>query len=126
MGINTPKPYLEFGERVFRHREDLIRLIRALVADGKRVLGYGASTKGNVLLQYCGITSDDISYVGEVNAEKFGCYTPGTFLPIIEERELLAKHKPTLPSSPSNRRTRPLRYPAREFERVPIPAYRLL
>src|SRR3546814_12355834 len=54
MGINTPRPYREFEERVYRHREDLVRLIRALVADGKKVLGYGASTKGNVVLQFCG------------------------------------------------------------------------
>ena len=41
MGINTPKPYRDFEERVFRHRDDLVRLIRALRADGKTVLGYG-------------------------------------------------------------------------------------
>ena len=54
MGLDTPKPYRDFEERVFRHREDLVRLIRALRADGKTILGYGASTKGNVLLQFCG------------------------------------------------------------------------
>src|SRR4051812_5528888 len=43
MGLGTPKPYREFEERVFRHREDLVRLIRSLNADGKKVLGYGAS-----------------------------------------------------------------------------------
>jgi len=55
MGLFTPKPYREFEERVFRHRTDLRRLLEALKSDGKTVLGYGASTKGNVILQFCGI-----------------------------------------------------------------------
>jgi len=87
MGINTPKPYREFEDRVFRHREDLTRLIRALRADGKTVLGYGASTKGNVVLQFCGFTPDDIPAIAEVNPEKFGRVTPGTNIPIISEAE---------------------------------------
>ncbi len=85
MGINTPRPYREFEERVYRHREDLVRLIRALVADGKKVLGYGASTKGNVVLQFCGLTVQDIPAIAEINSEKFGHATPGTHIPIVSE-----------------------------------------
>jgi hypothetical protein len=87
MGINTPKPYRDFEERVFRHRDDLVRLIRALRGDGKTVLGYGASTKGNVVLQFCGFTTDDIPAIAEVNPEKFGKVTPGTHIPIISEAD---------------------------------------
>jgi NDP-4-keto-2,6-dideoxyhexose 3-C-methyltransferase len=54
------------------------------------VVCLGASTKGNVLLQYCGLTHKDIPYIGEVNSDKFGCYTPGTWIPIISESELLS------------------------------------
>ncbi len=90
MGLNTPRPYRDFEERVFRHRDDLVRLIRALNADGKKVLGYGASTKGNVLLQFCGFTNKDILAVAEVNPEKYGCVTPGTHIPIISEEEAKA------------------------------------
>jgi hypothetical protein len=90
MGLATPKPYREFEERVYRHRDDLTRLIRALNADGKKVLGYGASTKGNVVLQFCGLTPDDIPAIAEVNAEKFGRVTPGTHIPIVSEKEALA------------------------------------
>jgi hypothetical protein len=87
MGLNTPRPYRDFEERVFRHRDDLTRLIRTLTADGKKILGYGASTKGNVLLQFCGLTAKDIPAIAEVNAEKFGCVTPGSHIPIISETE---------------------------------------
>lgn len=90
MGINTPTPYREFEERVFRHRDDLIRLVRALRADGKTVLGYGASTKGNVVLQFCGFTTDDIPAIADVNPEKFGRVTPGTHIPIVSEAEARA------------------------------------
>jgi hypothetical protein len=90
MGLNTPKPFREFEERVFRHRDDLTRLIRSLNADGKTVLGYGASTKGNVVLQFCGLGKDDIKAIAEVNPEKFGAFTPGTHIPIISEAEARA------------------------------------
>lgn len=87
MGLGTPRPFREFEERVFRHRDALTRLVRALVADGKTIHGYGASTKGNVVLQFCGLTDKDIAAIAEVNADKFGCFTPGTGIPIISERE---------------------------------------
>ncbi|GAC1309803.1 MAG: class I SAM-dependent methyltransferase [Mucilaginibacter sp.] len=90
MGLDTPKPYREFEEKVFRHRKNLLTLIDALVNDGKKVFGYGASTKGNVLLQFCGLTTSHIPYIAEVNEQKFGCYTPGTNIPIISEKEARA------------------------------------
>jgi hypothetical protein len=90
MGLETPRPYRQFEERVYRHRSDLQRLIRTLRADGKKVVGYGASTKGNVLLQFCGFSASDISCIAEINQDKFGAYTPGTFIPILSEQEVAA------------------------------------
>lgn len=90
MGLHTPRPYREFEDRVFRHREDLQRLLRALKDDGKRILGYGASTKGNVVLQFCGIGPDLVDAIAEVNPDKFGCVTPGTHIPIVSEAEARA------------------------------------
>lgn len=90
MGLNTPKPYRDFEERVFRHRKNLTELIEALVNDGKKIIGYGASTKGNVLLQFCGLNSKHIPFIAEVNEDKFGSFTPGTNIPIISEKEARA------------------------------------
>lgn len=87
MGFDSPKPFRDFEERVFKHRSSLRSLIDALNAGGKRILGYGASTKGNVLLQFCGFTDKDISAIAEINRDKFGCYTPGTHIPIVSEEE---------------------------------------
>ena len=87
MGLGTPRPFRDFEERVFRHRDDLVRLVRSLRAEGKRILGYGASTKGNVVLQFCGFGPDDIEAIAEVNPDKFGVYTPGSGIPIVSEAE---------------------------------------
>jgi hypothetical protein len=90
MGLGTVRPFREFEDRVFRHRADLVRLLKALAADGKKVLGYGASTKGNVTLQFCGVTTAEVAAIAEVNPEKFGRETPGTHIPIISEAEAKA------------------------------------
>lgn len=90
MGLKTVRPYLDFAERVSQHRSSLKELIESLVADGKKIIGYGASTKGNVLLQYCGLTSAHITCIAEVNEEKFGSFTPGTNIPIVSEKEARA------------------------------------
>jgi C-methyltransferase C-terminal domain/Putative zinc binding domain/Methyltransferase domain len=90
MGLDTPKPYRDFEERVFKHRKHLRELIEVIVADGKKIIGYGASTKGNVLLQFCGLTTKHLPYIAEVNPDKFGAFTPGTHIPIISEKEARA------------------------------------
>lgn len=87
MGLNTSKPYEEFAERVSDHRASLLGLLDKLKKSGKKIIGYGASTKGNVLLQYCGISTQYLDCIAEVNAQKFGSYTPGTLIPIVSESE---------------------------------------
>ena len=88
IALNTPGPFRRFEERVFQHRTDLVELVRTLRAAGKSVMGYGASTKGNVLLQFCGFSPDDVEAIAEVNPDKFGHVTPGTYIPIIPEGEM--------------------------------------
>ena len=90
MGLGTPRPYRDFEERVYRHRADLMRLLKTLAANGRKVIGYGASTKGNVLLQFCGVTTNEVQAIAEVNSDKFGAFTPGTHIPIIAEVEARA------------------------------------
>jgi len=87
IGLDTPRPYRDFEERVFHHRSSLRRLLEMLKADGKKVLGYGASTKGNVVLQFCAVGRDLLGYIAEVNEDKFGAFTPGSGIPIVSEVE---------------------------------------
>ena len=88
-GFDTVTPYLKFASEIKSFRDDLVSLINKLKDSGATICGIGASTKGNVLLQYCNFSSDQISFIGDVNEEKFGCFTPGTFIPIISEEEVL-------------------------------------
>jgi NDP-4-keto-2,6-dideoxyhexose 3-C-methyltransferase len=90
-GLDTLAPFHLFAEHAARTKRDLLAFLHAARAEGKTVVALGASTKGNVLLQYCDLTENEIAFVGEVNPEKFGCFTPGTWIPIIPEAELLAK-----------------------------------
>ena len=92
MALNTLKPYESFKKRVFKHREDLKDLIKNIKASGKNIAGYGASTKGNVLLQFCDLSENEISCIAEVNKEKFGSFTPGTNIPIMSEEEVKKKN----------------------------------
>ncbi len=90
MRFDSPTPFREFEERVFAHRKSLRSLIDALNSDGQKVFGYGASTKGNVVLQFCGLTSKDIPVIAEINSDKFGSFTPGTHIPIVSDVEATA------------------------------------
>lgn len=92
-GYSTPWPYREFEKKVFEHRESLIALIQKINESGKTIHAYGASTKGNVLLQFCGITPDQIPYAAEINPYKYGRFTPGSKIPIVSAEESL-KMKP--------------------------------
>lgn len=86
-GYDSLKIFSDFEKRVFEHRKEFVETLKRLKAEGKKVLGYGASTKGNVILQFCGIDRNLLPAIAEVNPDKFGCLTPGTQIPIIPEEE---------------------------------------
>ena len=78
--------YRAFAERVRSNAEALRKVLTGLKADGKRVFALGAPVKGNTLLNYARITSELIEKVTEVNQFKIGRMTPGTHIPIVDER----------------------------------------
>jgi hypothetical protein len=84
-GHNTLAPLENLKKCMDSHRHDLRKLLEDLRSKGKTVYGYGASTKGNVLLQYCGIDAGLLPLIAEVNEDKFGAFTPGTGIPIVSE-----------------------------------------
>lgn len=85
--LDNNRSFEKFKEQISRLKNDLNTLLQDLKRKGRSVLGYGASTKGNVILQFCGIKSDLLPYIAEINESKFGCFTPGTHIPIISEKE---------------------------------------
>jgi NDP-4-keto-2,6-dideoxyhexose 3-C-methyltransferase len=89
IGLGTTKAFDDFKVRVEAARTELMNFLIAAKKEGKRVCGLGASTKGNVLLQYFGIDEQLLLQIGEVNEEKFGSYTPATLIPLVAEEEVL-------------------------------------
>jgi hypothetical protein len=85
--LDTDKPYQHFQERIDAHRQKLVRLLKDLRRQGKTIHVYGASTKGNTILQWCGIDHTIIPCAADRNPEKFGARTIGTDIPIVSEED---------------------------------------
>ena len=85
--LDTDAPYLEFQRRIEKEKESLRALLIELKNQGKSIHIYGASTKGNTILQFCGIDNRIIDYASERNPDKFGARTLGTNIPIISEAD---------------------------------------
>lgn len=83
--LDTDRPYRNFQARIDAHRDELVALLTRLKREGKRIHVYGASTKGNTILQWCGINNAFIDYAADRNREKHGAHTLGTDIPIISE-----------------------------------------
>lgn len=92
LGLDTPTPYEHFYECVLKNKHDLLFFLNQCKKDGKKVFVYGASTKGNVLLQYCEINTDLVEYAVERNPKKWGMKTIATNIPIISEEEARKKN----------------------------------
>lgn len=87
MGLDTRLPYEAFAERIHLLREKLYKFIKSETELGKKVYVYGASTKGNTLLQFCGLDSSLIPAAAERNPMKWGKRTIATNIAIISEEE---------------------------------------
>jgi cyclopropane fatty-acyl-phospholipid synthase-like methyltransferase len=87
MELDTDKPYKNFQDRINVHREALLSLLKDLKKQGKKIHIYGASTKGNTLLQWVGIDNRLVDVAAERNPDKFGARTLGTDIPIVSEQD---------------------------------------
>lgn len=87
-GLNTKRYYENFARNSQAHALELREFVEYLNQCGFSVYGYGASTKGNVLLQFSKLDNRLIKAIFEVNEDKFGCVTPGTNIPILSDSAL--------------------------------------
>lgn len=90
LGIFEPAAYREFMRRIEKTRMDLRELCRTLKVQGQTIWVYGASTKGNTILQYCGLGKDDIVAAADANPFKVGKYIVGADIPIKDEATMRA------------------------------------
>ncbi|MFA5374700.1 MAG: class I SAM-dependent methyltransferase [Dehalococcoidia bacterium] len=87
LGLSEEKIYRDFVDRISNIKKKLLSLIEGEVKQGKRIYIYGASTRGNAILQYCGIDKRLIMKAVERNPEKWGKRIASTGIPIISEEE---------------------------------------
>jgi hypothetical protein len=85
--LDDDEPYRSFQRRIEGLRDELAGMVRKLKRDGKHIHVYGASTKGNTILQWCGIDNSMIECAADRNPEKHGARTLGTDIPIVSEEE---------------------------------------
>ena len=92
LNLGAPEAWKPFVQRVDHIRTELPKLIRDLRAQGKRVIGYGASAKGNTLLNTCGLTTKDLDYIIDNTPFKQNKVAPGSWLPIQPPEALMRDH----------------------------------
>jgi len=90
--LNTTEPWDDFSFRIEECRIKFWKLIVDCKKSGLKIAALGASTKGNVTLQTWGVTDGDIEVVGEVNPDKDGSFTPGTWIPIKDENAVIDEY----------------------------------
>ena len=90
--LDTTIPWEQFASRMESNKHQFRDLIAQLKSEGNKIAALGASTKGNVTLQTWGITPEDILVVGDVNSDKDGSYTPGTWIPIKDEDTVIENY----------------------------------
>lgn len=90
--LDSLDTYIKFCNKIENNKKDIHGFFKYAKEKNKTVYGIGASTKGNVLLQYNNLTEKDLIEIGEVNTNKFGTYTPGSLIPICNESQVLLEN----------------------------------
>jgi hypothetical protein len=91
--FDSPDVYIKFMKKINKLKEQTNELFAKIAKEGKTVYGYGASTKGNTLLQYYGLGPKQIKAIAERQSQKYGLVTAGSWIPIISEEDV-RKAKP--------------------------------
>jgi SAM-dependent methyltransferase len=82
-GLDRPETFKEFGMKVQQSRQELLEILNKLKKEGKRVAGYGATSKSTTILNYCGIGPNLIEYISDTTHIKQGKMTPGMHIPVV-------------------------------------------
>ncbi len=90
-GLHSLTTLQSFAKRVAENREALRRLVEELLASGKKIAGLSAPAKGMTLLNYCGFSTRELAFLTEKSTLKIGRYSPGGYIPILDDAALLSE-----------------------------------
>ena len=92
MGVEDPETYTGFAANVRTSRERLVDAVRSARALGKRIVGYGATSKSTTVINYCGLTPEDIEFISDTTPIKQGKFSPGAHIPVLAPEHFRASY----------------------------------
>lgn len=92
MGLHRPETFAAFRDRVTNTGMALMTLLRSCKAEGKRVVGYGATSKSTTTINFFGITPDLVEFISDTTPAKHGTFSPGAHLPVRPHAEFAARY----------------------------------
>jgi methylation protein EvaC len=92
MGLSDASTYTQFRRKVEESRDDLMALLRRLKQEGKRITGYGATSKSTTVTNYCGITPDLVEFISDTTPMKQGKFSPGMHIPVRPQVEFASRY----------------------------------
>lgn len=82
LGLDKAETYVDLRKRIERSRDELLALLESKKAEGKRVVGYAATSKSTTVTNYCGIGPDLVEFISDTTPIKQGKFSPGTHIPV--------------------------------------------
>ena len=92
LGLNRLETFEKLGHNIKQSRDDLKALLSALKKEGKRIVGYGATSKSTTVTNYCGLATDLVEFISDTTPIKQGKYSPGAHIPIRPYQEFKAQY----------------------------------
>jgi len=92
LGLHRPETYHRLRRNIERSRDDLMGLLHDLRQQGKRVIGYGATSKSTTVTNYCGITPDLVEFISDTTPIKQGKFSPGAHIPVRPYEDFVADY----------------------------------
>jgi len=92
LGLGRPETYAALAKNIERSRDALMNLLRDLKRQGKRVVGYGATSKSTTVTNYCGITPELVEFISDTTPIKLGKYSPGAHIPVRAYAEFQGRY----------------------------------
>jgi methylation protein EvaC len=92
LGLGRIETYHRFRRNTERSRDELMSLLRRLRGEGKRIVGYAATSKSTTVTNYCGITPDLVEFISDTTPVKQGKFSPGAHIPVRPHAEFAANY----------------------------------